>query len=730
MSGKPEKNQTGKIQIQEGSIRELLRSPVFWSVLVIKIIIGSILASYYMRDLFVPFLNYYVESGFHNPWDYFASIGQFRNFPYPPVMLYIMAFFRFIFSPILAHGTFTATCLHYFVMRLPLLFCDIMICMILLQWFPGRLKRILLYYWCSPFVIYICYWHGQLDIIPTSLFLLALYFIGKEKYTEGMLIYGISLASKSHLWIAFPFVLAYLYERRKSAFLLIRDSVITIASYLFFVMPYMKDPNFVSMVYFSGEQKRFLSLAISMGFDKLAVYLAPGAITLLWFRFISYKKHNWDLLMLYLGIVFSVFITLSPPANGYFLWSLPFLIYFMCKDRDARPLPYYVYALCYLTFFWIGKTSDIFDAWKTIAPAVASLPTPFVYLASIIPATPETFENLAFTAMQASLAGIILNMYLFGVKSNDTYHLRTKPVLLGVAGDSASGKDRFSNSIIKLLGEKKVTVIAGDDYHKWSRGHEMWKVYTHLDVQGNFLHRQQDHAIALSEGKSIIKGQYDHTTGKFTREEMVDPSQVILFQGLHSFYIEGMRKVFDLKVFLNPDDNLRIYWKITRDFIERGHKPEQTLKSAQEREKDRQTYIIPQMELTDLIISWIPADASGIEKEIEEIISRDYKNREEMLDSCKEPEKYLEIRAANSFDFTKLCNRLEECSGLNVSTEPIDTKWQKITLSGTVPASHLISVARDTIPEIEDIASLKNIDNGLEGCLELIFLFCLGKKMS
>jgi uridine kinase len=730
MTDEPEKKKSGASEPGDDTIRNFFRSPVFRVVLVLKIIIGSLLASYYMRDLFVPFLNYYVESGFHNPWDYFASIGHFRNFPYPPVMLYILAIFRFIFSPLLAHGTFTVTCLHFFVMRLPLLLCDIMICAILLKWFPGRSKRILLYYWCSPFVIYICYWHGQLDIIPTSLFLLALYLIGKEKYSEGMAVYGISLASKSHLWIAFPFILAYLYEKRKSTFLILRDTAISLAAYLFFVIPYIKDPNFINMVYFSGEQKRFLSLAIPMGFERLAVYLAPGAITLLWFRFVSYKKHNWDLLMLYLGIVFSVFITLSPPANGYFLWSLPFLIYFMCKDRDARPLPYYIYALCYLVFFWIGKNSDIFDAWKIISPAIAALPTPFEYLSSVIPAAPETFENLAFTAMQASLAGIILNMYLFGVKSNATYHMRSKPITLGVAGDSASGKDRFVNSLKNLLGEKKVTVIAGDDYHKWSRGHEMWKVYTHLDVQGNYLHVQQDHAIALSEGKSIMKGQYDHSTGKFTREEMVDPNQTILFQGLHSFYIEGMRKIFDLKIFLSPEENLRLFWKITRDFSERGHNPEQTIKSATEREKDRQTYIIPQMELSDIIVSWIPMEPDRLGEALKNISEKNYTNGDELRKLYPEPEKYLEIRAVNTFDFSALCSRLGQWQDLDVTSEPVDTKWQKISLKGSIPSSYITMAAQDLIPETEEFASIKKLDDGLEGCLQLIFLVCLSRKLS
>src|SRR4051812_16671240 len=77
----------------------LFRSTGFWLVLAFKLLLGSFVASHYLRDLFVPFTNYFVDSRFANPWSWFAAHGVLNSFPYPPVMLYIMAAPRLLLAP-------------------------------------------------------------------------------------------------------------------------------------------------------------------------------------------------------------------------------------------------------------------------------------------------------------------------------------------------------------------------------------------------------------------------------------------------------------------------------------------------------------------------------------------------------------------------------------------------------------------------------------------------------
>ena len=87
------------------AVRAFFRSPWFWAGLGVRLFLGSTLASYFLRDLFVPFVNYFVESGFADPWAHFAALGRLNSFPYPPIMLYLMAVPRWLFGPFLPGGT-------------------------------------------------------------------------------------------------------------------------------------------------------------------------------------------------------------------------------------------------------------------------------------------------------------------------------------------------------------------------------------------------------------------------------------------------------------------------------------------------------------------------------------------------------------------------------------------------------------------------------------------------
>lgn len=697
--------------LTDPAIRLFFRSKMFWAALVLKLALGSILASYYMRDLFVPFLNYFVESGFSNPWRHFAELGRLNSFPYPPIMLYILAASRWPFGWLLPSGTDVVTIGHLLVMRLPLLVADIAAALILLRWFPNRVRHVLLFYWCSPFVIYVSYWHGQLDIIPTVLFLCCLDRLYYKRYVLAMVIFGLALATKSHLLVTLPFLLVYINQERGLIYML-RMAGVAALVYAASVLPFLGDPAFREMVYGTPEQGRLFAFQLPIGSTDLAILLAPGAMALLWFRFVAYTRRNWDLFMLYLGISFSVFILLAPPAPGYFLWSLPFLIHFICRTGKANALLYLVYAVSYLTFFWLGSQSDLLDAWRVISPRVEAWQTPYEFLSARMPLAAVTIHNLTFTTMQASLAGLVLSMYLFGVRSNAVYRMRSRPVLIGVAGDSGSGKDTFVRLVMKVLASDKVTAIAGDDYHRWPRGHEMWRVYTHLDVRGNDLYRQHEHAVALLGGRSIVKGTYDHSTGQFSKQQVLDPSQYVIFSGLHSLSIVELRNLYDLKVFLDPDEGLRHFWKIRRDCEERGYELSEVLKTIAGREGDRQRYILPQREHADVVIRWIPATAVDPER------------------SAVKPKLVLEVLASNSFNFTDLVESLSAVHTISVEHDPfLDTRWQSLRIRGTAAAEQLAAISSEIIPNRDEISVKPSFVADLQGCLQLVFLVCLSCKL-
>ena len=99
--------------------------------------------------------------------------------------------------------------------------------------------------------------------------------------------------------------------------------------------------------------------------------------------------------------------------------------------------------------------------------------------------------------------------------SNDQFYRTTrKPVLIGIAGDSGSGKDTLVDSLVGLFGVESCAKVSGDDYHLWDRRKPMWQVFTHLNPLANDLSKFFADVNCLSNGQGIWSRHYNHDTGK------------------------------------------------------------------------------------------------------------------------------------------------------------------------------------------------------------------------
>lgn len=684
---------------------ELFRSVGFWIVLAGKLLLGTLVASHFLRDLFTPFVNYFVASGFHNPWQHSLSHGVADAFPYPPVMLYTMSAARILLAPFFSPEFFESGWAHLLIARLPIAAFDVLIACILASWYRGRLTRVLRFYWYSPIVIYVCYWHGQLDIVPTGLAMLSLDLLRRRKVVWSMVVLGLALGSKSHLWVCVPYLLVYIAGSRgfRAA---IQPAAILLATYVATLLPWIADPAFRSMVFFSPEQARVVANQISFG-PNLSMLVAPGAIMFLWFRFAAYEKRNWDLLILYLGILFSAFLLLAPPQPGYVLWALPFVVHYFCRRTKVHLAPWVAFAAGYLGFVLLRADSDLFDAWKTVSSSLAALPNPYHLLAAINPAFATLADNFAFTVMQASLAGIVLYMYMMGVRGNIAYRMRTTPVMIGVAGDSGAGKDTMALLISGMFEKRHTTILAGDDYHRWERGHEAWKRFTHLSAEGNRLYDQQDHALAMFMGETISKPTYDHDTGRFTAAHDVDPNHVVIFQGLHSLSTPEIRRLYDLRIFVDPAEELRYAWKLRRDCDERGHSEEHVRESFESRREDRNRYILPQREFADVVVRWVPGASADASEGLT-----------------------LEILALNSFNLTLFAEYLSHEPNLVVDHAPyLNATQQLLRIRGRVSARDLYRVKEAVLGGDIWLRNACALSPDLQGCLQLVIFICLRERL-
>jgi phosphoribulokinase len=177
-----------------------------------------------------------------------------------------------------------------------------------------------------------------------------------------------------------------------------------------------------------------------------------------------------------------------------------------------------------------------------------------------------------------------------------------RPIILGIVGDSASGKTTLSKGLVRLLGEEVVTHICTDDYHKYDRKQRAERAITPLDPDCNYLDIMASHLKCLHDGHPILKPVYQHHNGTFGPLVYVEPDPFAVVEGLLGYYTEDMRENYDVRVYLDPPESLRRQWKVDRDCSRRGYTTDQVLDDLDRREPDSAAYIRPQRVHADMVV--------------------------------------------------------------------------------------------------------------------------------
>jgi phosphoribulokinase len=178
----------------------------------------------------------------------------------------------------------------------------------------------------------------------------------------------------------------------------------------------------------------------------------------------------------------------------------------------------------------------------------------------------------------------------------------TAPVFVGIGGDSGSGKSTLAAAFYDLLGAERITTVCLDDYHSLDRRERALVGITPLNPRANNFALMEEQLWALKRGEAIAKPVYDHADGTFKAPERIEPSEVVIIQGLHPFLLPGIREAFDLKVWLDPESTLRIRWKLQRDVAKRGYDESQVRTEIEARRADTEAYVEPQRAQADLVV--------------------------------------------------------------------------------------------------------------------------------
>lgn len=186
--------------------------------------------------------------------------------------------------------------------------------------------------------------------------------------------------------------------------------------------------------------------------------------------------------------------------------------------------------------------------------------------------------------------------------------MTSRPIILGIVGDSAAGKTTLTRGIAQVLGEDDVTVICTDDYHRYDRKQRAEMGISALHPDCNYLDIIQQHLSLLRTGQPILKPIYNHSTGMFDPPEYIQPRRFVVVEGLLGYYTRAARDCYDVKVYLAPPESLRAQWKIKRDTRKRGYTEEQVLEQLRKRESDSEEFIRPQRKSSDIVVSFYPPD--------------------------------------------------------------------------------------------------------------------------
>ena len=177
-----------------------------------------------------------------------------------------------------------------------------------------------------------------------------------------------------------------------------------------------------------------------------------------------------------------------------------------------------------------------------------------------------------------------------------------RPIMLGIVGDSASGKTTLSKGLVRLLGEDAVTHICTDDYHKYDRRQRAERAITPLNPECNYLDIMAQHLQCLRLGEPILKPVYQHHDGTFGPLVYLAPEAFTIIEGLLGYHTAEMRQAYDVRVYLDPPETLRRKWKVDRDCSKRGYSTDEVLADLDRREPDSEAFIRPQRRNADMVV--------------------------------------------------------------------------------------------------------------------------------
>tara|TARA_Y100001970_G_scaffold283634_1_gene399334 strand:+ start:1379 stop:3415 length:2037 start_codon:yes stop_codon:yes gene_type:complete len=631
---------------------------------------------------YLTLANNLVASNLNNP--YSNDFQDAQAFPYPSIFLYLLVFV-FYTANILGINEFI-----FFILLLTIFFIifDLITLRVMSAWVGEKNRtQLIVLYWFSPVLIYLSYFSGSFDVLVLCLFFLGLDYLFKRKFFESSVLMGLAMSTKTFVILVMPFIVLYLFSNRYGLGKIIIYLTTLLFTFIFINIQFISSDGFFETIFINSGQTRVFDSFIPIGDSKF--YLIPGILLLIIFKGFLIKNFNKDLFIIYLAFAFGLFLIFIEPEKYWYYWLLPHLLYFYSKFRGKSVYLLYVLQLAFFLYF---LTDEGF------------------ILNEIVFA--DLLNMFSYTFLQFILLCNIFWVYFNGVQVLQNKKLYSQPFILGIGGNSGTGKTTLSNSFEKIFSKNFSCSIKGDDLHRWKRGDSNWNEYTHLNPKANLIHDEIHTLKTLKISKEVKRDIYNHNTGNFDKDVLITPKNLVIYEGLHPFFLENQRVEYDLKLMVMPEEDLNHHWKIIRDKSKRNKTKNEVLEQINKRESDYKKYILPQVEFADVVIK------PYISKKI-----KDLGNSNEMLDICYE----LTINIPISLDSYYAI--LSKFKGIKLDYKYTENGSQNINISGEITPEQIEELNTFNKRFLDDLGVVKpDFPNGIYGLVVSILIYIVISK--
>ncbi len=158
--------------------------------------------------------------------------------------------------------------------------------------------------------------------------------------------------------------------------------------------------------------------------------------------------------------------------------------------------------------------------------------------------------------------------------------LLVKPLIIGIAGGTGSGKSTVARKVAEALPEASVAFLEMDAYYRDFRHLTLEQLHlVNWDHPDAFdIELLTEHLAALSNGQRVEMPVYEFAShSRSTRTRRIEPADVVVIDGILLLSDPGVRAICDVKVFVDADPDIRLIRRIRRDTAVRGRTLESVL---------------------------------------------------------------------------------------------------------------------------------------------------------